>query len=82
MQFFSEIFNQIFFPKMGDFGFFQLIEIYARTILLIDKENTSEASYTARQSLRRVKSPETCAICLKFVYKQKIWVLYSENHIY
>ena len=48
---------------MGHFGFFPLIKIYAGTILLIDRENTShEASNTAQQSLRRVKSPKTCII--------------------
>ena len=61
MQFFSEIFNQNFTPKIGNFSFFQLIKIYAGTILLIDKKYISqEASYKAQQSLRRVKSPKAC----------------------
>ena len=45
---------------MGHFGFFQLIKSYAETALLIDEEYISQvASYTAQQSLRRVKSPKT-----------------------
>ena len=49
--------NQNFAPKMGHFGFFQLFKNYAENILLIDKKIISqEASYTAQQSLRRVKS--------------------------
>ena len=46
---------------MGHCGFFQLIKIYAKTILLFDEKHIlQEASYTAQQSLRRVKSPKTC----------------------
>ena len=60
MPFFSEILNQNFSPKMGQFGFFQLIKNYVETTLLIDKNIISlEASYAAQQSLRRVKSPKT-----------------------
>ena len=45
---------------MGNFGFFQLINNYAETTLLIDKQIISqEAFYAAQQSLRRVKSPKT-----------------------
>ena len=52
--------NKNFTPKMGHFGFFQLIKNYAETTLLIDKKFISpEASYAAQQSLRRVKSPKT-----------------------
>ena len=70
---FSEILNQIFTPKTGHFGFFQLIKNYAKTILLIDKNIISlEASYAAQQNLRRVK----------FVFQQRFWVLYKKNHIY
>ena len=62
--FFSEILNKNFTPKMGHFGFFQLIKNYAETTLLIDKKIISqEASYAAQQSLRRVKSPKICANC-------------------
>ena len=58
--FFSEILNKNFTPKMGQFGFFQLIENYAETTLLIDTKIISqEASYAVQQSLRRVKSPKT-----------------------
>ena len=60
MPFFSEILNQNFTPKMGHFGFFQLIKNYAETALLIDKNIISlEASYAAQQSLRKNKSPKT-----------------------
>ena len=60
VPFFLEIFNKNFTPKMGNFGFFQLIKNYAETTLLIDIKITSqEASYAAQQSLRRVKSPKT-----------------------
>ena len=59
-NFFSEILNQNFTPKMGHFGFFQLIKNYAETTLLIDKYIISlEASSAAQQSLRKVKSPKT-----------------------
>ena len=45
---------------MGHFGFFQLIKSYAETTLLIDEKYISQvASYTAQQSLKRVKSPKT-----------------------
>ena len=75
--------NQNFTPKMGHFGFFQLIKNYAETTLLIDKNITSlEASFAAQQSLRRFNSPKMCANCVKFVFKQRFWVLYSKNHIY
>ena len=68
---------------MGHFGFFQLINNYAETTLLIDKKIISqEAFYAAQQSLRRVKSSKVCANCLKLIFNQKFWVLYSKNHIY
>ena len=45
---------------MGHFGFFQFLKNYAENTLLIDKKVISqEASYTAQQSLRRVKSPKS-----------------------
>ena len=67
--------NKNFTPKMGHFGFFQLIKNYAETTLLIDMKIISqEASYAAQQSLRRVKSPKICANCLKFIFKQRFWV--------
>ena len=57
VQFFSDNLNQNFTPKMGHFGFFQLIKNYAATILLIDKYYISnKASYTAQQCYRSVKS--------------------------
>ena len=47
-NFFSEIFNQNFIPKLENFGFFQLIRNFAETTLLIDKKLMSqEAFYTA-----------------------------------
>ena len=59
MVFFSEILNQIFVPKMGHFGFFQLIKNYAETTLLIDEIiKSQEVSYTAQQSSRKVRSPK------------------------
>ena len=59
-NFFFEIISQNFTPKMGHFGFFQLIKNYTETTLLIDEKIISqEASYIAQQSLRRVKSPNT-----------------------
>ena len=59
-NFFSKILNQNFTPKMGHFGFFQLIKNYTETTLLIDETVLSqEASYIAQQMLRRVKSPKT-----------------------
>ena len=68
---------------MGHFGFFQLIKNYAEITLLIEKNIISlEATYAAQQSLRRVNSPKICANCVKFVFKQRFWVLYSKNHIY
>ena len=68
---------------MGHFDFFQSIKNYTETTLLIDEKITSqEASYIAQQSLRKVKSPKLCANCLKFVFKQRFWVLYSKNNIY
>ena len=75
--------HQNFNPKMGHFGFFQLIKNYAETTLLIDKKIISqEASYAAQQSLTKVKSSKICANCLKFIFKQRFWVLYGQNHIY
>ena len=66
-HFFTEILNKNFTPKMGHFGFFQLIKNYAETTLLIDMKIISqEASYAAQHSLRRVKSPKIWANCLKF----------------
>ena len=60
VPFFPENLNKNFTPKMGHFGFFQLIKNYAETTLLIDMKIISqEASYAAQQSLRRVKSPKT-----------------------
>ena len=68
---------------MGHFGFFQLIKNYAETTLLIDMKIIShEASYAVQQSLRRIRFPKSCANCLKFIFKQIFWVLYSKNHIY
>ena len=65
---------------MGHFGFFQLIKNYAETTLLIgEKIISQEASYTVQQSIRRVKSPKICSNCLKFIFKQNFWVLYSKN---
>ena len=59
-HFFPEILNKHFTPKMGRFGFFQLIKNYAETTLLIDTKIISQkASYATQQSLRRVKSPKT-----------------------
>ena len=68
---------------MGHFGFFLLIKNYAETTLLIDMKIISqEASYAAQQSLGKVKFPKICANCLKLIFKQIFWVLYSKNHIY
>ena len=51
-HFFSEILNKNFSPKMGHFGFIELIKNYAEIILLMDKKIISqEASYAAQQSL-------------------------------
>ena len=59
-HFFSKILNKKITPKVGHFGFFQLIKNYAETILLIDMKFISqETSYAAQQSLTRVKSPKT-----------------------
>ena len=45
---------------MGNFGFFQFIENYAETTLLIDEEYISqEGSYTSQQSSRRFNSLKT-----------------------
>ena len=56
---------------MGHFGFFQLINNYAETTLLIDKKIISqEASYAAQQSLRRVKFSKFAQKCLKYIFKQ------------
>ena len=83
VPFFLRNSQQKFTPKMGHFGFFQLIKNYAETTLLIDEKIISqEASYAAQQSIRRVKSPKICANCLKFIFKQNFWVLYGKNHIY
>ena len=72
---------------MGLFGFFQLINNYAETTLLIDKKIISqEASHAAQQSFRKVKSPKARANCLKFIFKQRFWVLlvkitFIDNHV-
>ena len=64
VQFFLRNSQPKFYPKMGHFGFFQLIKNYTETTLLIDKKIISqEASYIAQQSLRGVKSPKVCANC-------------------
>ena len=45
---------------MGHFGFCQLIKNYAETALLSDeKYKSKEASCTAQQNSRKVKSPKT-----------------------
>ena len=50
-NFFSEVLNQHFTPRMGHLDFFQLIKNYAGTTLVVDKEDISqEASYTAQQT--------------------------------
>ena len=55
VPFFPEILNKNFTPKMGYFGFFQLIKNYAETTLLIEKKIISqEASHAVQQSLRRL----------------------------
>ena len=60
VPFFSKILNKNFTPKMGYFGFFQLIKNYAETTLLIHKKIISqEASYAIQQILTRVKSSKT-----------------------
>ena len=67
---------------MGQVGFFHLIKNYAETTLWIDKKFISqEASYAAQQGLTRIKSPKICANCLKFIFKQRFWVLYIKNLI-
>ena len=68
---------------MAHFGFFQLIKNYAEITLLIDKKIISQGAFhAAQQSFREVKSAKICANCLKFIFKQIFWVLYSKNHIY
>ena len=68
-NFYSEILNHNFTPKMGIFDFFQTNKNYSETFLLIDEEYISqEASYPAQQSPRKVKSPKLCVKCLKFVF--------------
>ena len=49
-----------FYPKNGSFWLFQkLIKNYAEATLLNDEKYISqEASYTAQQSSRKVKSPK------------------------
>ena len=60
VPFFLRNSQQKFYPKMGHFGFFQLIKNYAETTLLIDEKIISqEASHAAQQSLRRIKSLKT-----------------------
>ena len=60
VPFFLQNSQQNFTPKMGHFGFFQLIKNYAETTLLIDMKIISqEASHAVQQSLRRVKFPKT-----------------------
>ena len=59
---------------MGHFGFFQLFKNYAETTVLMDKKFIwQEASYTAQQSSRRVKSPKNW-VNLKIT--QKYFLLY------
>ena len=59
-HFFSKILNKNFTPKLGHFGFFQLIKNYAETTLLIDKKIIwQEASHAVSQILTRVKSSKT-----------------------
>ena len=71
VQFFLQNSQPKCYPKMGHFDFFQLIKIYAKTILLFDEKHISqEASYKAQQNLRRVKSPKICANCLKLVFNK------------
>ena len=51
-NFFSEILNQNFTPKMGHFDFFQTIKNDAEATLLIDEKCISqEASYTSNKIL-------------------------------
>ena len=65
---------------MGHLGFFQTIKNYTRTTLLIDEKITSqEASYIAQQILSRFKFPKVFANYLKFVFKQRLWVLFSKK---
>ena len=83
VPFFLQNSQQNFTPKMGHFGFFQLIKNYAETTLLIDMKIISqEASYAVQQSLRRVKFLKNLSNSLKNIFKQRFWVLYSKNHIY
>ena len=53
---------------MGHFVFFQLINNYAETTLLIDKTYISQqVSHTAQQESTKDKSPK---ICLKFNFEK------------
>ena len=64
---------------MGNFGFFQLIKNNAETTLLIDEKYISqEASFTAQQSSRKVEFAKIRVNCLKFVLKQKFWILHKK----
>ena len=82
VPFFLQNSQQKFYPKNGSFWLFSINQNYAETTLLIDMKIISqEASYAAQQSLTRVKFPKICANCLKFIFKQRFWVLYSKNHI-
>ena len=59
-KFFRNSQQKNFSSKIGHFGFFQLINNYAETALLIDKIFISqETSYAAQQSLTRLKSSKT-----------------------
>ena len=83
VPFFLQNSQQKFYPKNGSFRLFSINQNYAETTLLIDMKIISqEASYAAQQSLTRVKFPKICANCLKFIFKQRFWVLYCNNHIY
>ena len=58
---------------MGHFGFFQLIQNYAETTLLIDKKIISqEASHAVQQSFRRVKTAKK-----KHTLKKIVGIFYS-----
>ena len=60
---------------MDNFGCFHNIKNYSETVLLIDEKYISqEASYTAQQCYRGVYSQKARVNCLKFVFKQKLWV--------
>ena len=60
VHFFSESLKQNFTPKMGHFGFFQIIKKYAETALLIDEKcispNNVYHPYTAQQSPRKIET--------------------------